>query len=86
MPLPSTLPTFVPRLDFLDYLHRYADDSGCDRTGVEVMSAARDTGSGYSNGGGPSIQPSPRRRYGSVANPYVPAIAGRDSSGAPAKA
>jgi cation diffusion facilitator CzcD-associated flavoprotein CzcO len=82
--LSSSLPIFVPRRDFLEYLHRYAATLRLPiETGAEVTSAARDDG-----------QWCLRLRSGEavyalhlivatgiVANPYVPAIAGRDRFG-----
>ena len=84
MPLPSTLPTFVPRQDFLDYLHRYADRFRLPiDTGVEVTSAARDDGHWrLERRSGPAIHAQHLVvATGIVANPYVPAIAGHDRFG-----
>ena len=84
MPLPSTLPTFVPRRDFLDYLHRYADRFRLPiDTGVEVTSAAREDGQWrLERRSGPAIHAHHLVvATGIVSNPYVPAIAGRDRFG-----
>ena len=84
MPLPSTLPTFVPRRDFLDYLHRYADRFRLPiDTGVEVTSAAREDGQWrLERRSGPAILAHHLVvATGIVSNPYVPAIAGRDRFG-----
>jgi cation diffusion facilitator CzcD-associated flavoprotein CzcO len=84
MPLPSTLPTFVPRGDFLDYLHRYADRFRLPiDTGVEVTRAAREDGQWrLERRSGPAIHADHLVvATGIVSNPYVPAIAGRDRFG-----
>jgi putative flavoprotein involved in K+ transport len=81
LPLPSALPIFVPRRDFLDYLHRYADTFRLPiETGVEVTAAARaDDRWRLRLRSGADVE----ARHlivatGIVAQPHVPAIPDRD--------
>ena len=74
---------FVPRREFLDYLHRYADAFRLPiraTGGLEVTSAARDD-SRWSSEPPSRILVSARRLIvatGIAANPYIPAIPDRD--------
>jgi cation diffusion facilitator CzcD-associated flavoprotein CzcO len=78
---PASTPRYAPRRDFLDYLRRYANTFRVPiETRAEVTSARRD-GSGWivRTAAGADV---PARKLivatGIVANPYVPAFAGRD--------
>ena len=81
LPLPSTLPVFVPRGDFLDYLQRYADVFRLPiETGTEVTVAARDDGRWRLQLRSGSVIHARQLvvATGIVANPYVPTIPGRE--------
>jgi putative flavoprotein involved in K+ transport len=84
LPLSSSLPMFVPRREFLDYLNRYAATFSLPiETGAEVASAVRDDGRWCVRlRSGPAVY----TRHlivatGIVANPHTPAISGRDRFG-----
>ncbi len=81
LPLPSTLPIFVPRREFLDYLHRYADTFRLPiETGAEVTSAARDDSRWRLSLRSGSVVCARHLivATGIAANPYIPAIPDRD--------
>ena len=81
MPFPASTPLFPSRLDFVDYLHRYAETFRVPvETHAEVASLRRDNG-------GWIVQTTTGRQLaartvvmatGIVSNPHVPAIAHRD--------
>jgi cation diffusion facilitator CzcD-associated flavoprotein CzcO len=79
MPFPGSTPVFPTRVDFLEYLHRYADTCRAPvQTGQEVESVALDREWTVHVKGRPSV----RARNlviatGIVSNPHVPDFAGR---------